>query len=52
MTLKLQLDDSVLKQAKLANAHQDLDEFDHLSNPPHGDSAGWRFDRAELHERL
>jgi hypothetical protein len=32
-------------------ARRDLEEFDRLSNPPRGDSASWRFDRDELHER-
>lgn len=37
--------------ARKDEARRDLEEFDRLSNPPRGDSAGWRFDRNELHER-
>jgi hypothetical protein len=32
-------------------AEQDIEELDALSNPPQGDSRGWRFDREEIHER-
>lgn len=32
-------------------ADRDMEELYSLSNPPQGDSRGWRFDREELHER-
>lgn len=32
-------------------AEQDMEELFALSDPPQGDSRGWRFNREELHER-
>jgi hypothetical protein len=34
-----------------SDPNADAAEFERLSKLAHGDSRGWRFDRAELHER-
>ncbi len=35
----------------IGDVERELEEFRALSDPPLGDSKGWRFDRDEIHER-
>ncbi len=39
------------KLTAMDDSQRDIEELEQLSNPPRGDSRGWRFDRDEIHER-